>query len=180
MATIVAKIGKWGPRLVLFRGMAPRYIVRELPEELENAGFSPRNDASFAWERRVAGIPVVLEFFSPVRKGGRPGRPRLRSAHDRERHSGPRRTPSRCGLETRGYEHATRDERLGQPGSRLTYPTWRLVSPRHRLTRPPMATPTGLESFLRCPRWRPSSGSPLSASRTPAPSQPWNSGGSSG
>jgi hypothetical protein len=106
LATIVTKVGAWGPRLVLFGGMAPRYIVPNPPEDLEphtgttdldvvigvavldedgsaytklqeeltKAGFSPRPEASFAWERAVGGVPVVLEFFCPVEEGGRPGR----------------------------------------------------------------------------------------------------------
>lgn len=112
LATIVAKIGAWGPRLVLFGGMAPRYIVPDpaedlephtgttdldvvigvaildedesvytkLQQELTNAGFSPRPDASFAWERAVDGVPVVLEFFCPVEKGSQPGRLRRNPA----------------------------------------------------------------------------------------------------
>ncbi|MBI4538939.1 MAG: hypothetical protein HY704_05445 [Gemmatimonadetes bacterium] len=106
LRTVVSRIGAWGPRLILFGGLAPRYIVERVPEEIEvhtgttdldvvigvaidaddeavytklqqelrNAGFSPSEEGSYAWSRRVDGIRVVIEFFCPVEAGGRPGR----------------------------------------------------------------------------------------------------------
>jgi len=106
LRTIVSRIGAWGERLVLFGGLAPRYIVRELPadvsehtgttdldvvvglaiggedaavysklqKELRNAGFEPNPEESYAWERRVDSVKVVLEFFCPVEEGGEAGR----------------------------------------------------------------------------------------------------------
>ena len=113
LATVVAKVGAWGPRLVLFGGLAPRYLVGEVPEglephtgteldvvvgvavlgedeevytklqeELTDAGFSPQSNRSFAWERDVDGVPVVLEFFCPVDEGDRPGRLRRNPGGD--------------------------------------------------------------------------------------------------
>ena len=76
LRTIVSRIGAWGPRLILFGGLAPRYIVASPPaemEELGNAGFREGEDGSWAWERRVDGVRVVLEFFCPVEPDGRPG-----------------------------------------------------------------------------------------------------------
>jgi DNA topoisomerase VI subunit B len=57
-------------------------VYTKLQEELTRAGFAPRTDASFAWERRVDGISVVLEFFCPVEEGGRPGRLRRNPGGD--------------------------------------------------------------------------------------------------
>ncbi len=108
LRTIVARVGLWGPRLILFGGLAPRYIVEQVPEkviehqgttdldmvigiaieseseeeavytklqqELRNADFAPSKEGSYAWERRVDGIRVAIEFFCPVEVGGRPGR----------------------------------------------------------------------------------------------------------
>ncbi len=105
LRTIVSRIGAWGPRLVLFGGLAPRYIVdspppevgehtgttdldvvvglaieidddgvyTKLQQELRNSGFAVSGDGSWAWERRVDGVRVVLEFFCPVQEGGGPG-----------------------------------------------------------------------------------------------------------
>ena len=104
LRTIVAKVGSWGPRLILFGGLAPRYLVPEVPDgveahlgttdldvvlgitvvdeeeavytklqqELRNAGFEP-SGASYAWERRIDDIKVVIEFFCPVEDGEDPG-----------------------------------------------------------------------------------------------------------
>lgn len=106
LRTIVSRIGAWGPRLILFGGLAPRYIVdsppsdvdehtgttdldvvvgveievddggvyTKLQQELRNAGFEVSDDGSWAWERRVNGVRVVLEFFCPVEQDGEPGR----------------------------------------------------------------------------------------------------------
>lgn len=111
LATVVAKVGAWGSHLLLFGGLAPRYIVPEVPveleehvgttdldvvvgvalganepavytklqQELQNAGFTENVDEdgekqSFAWQRRVDGVKVVLEFFCPVEESGAPGR----------------------------------------------------------------------------------------------------------
>lgn len=111
LLTLAAKVGEWGASLILFGGLAPRYIVDSIPEnlephlgttdldvvigvaldssgeefysklqkELERAGFSPNIDEegqqqSFAWQRRVDDIKVILEFFCPVEEGGTPGR----------------------------------------------------------------------------------------------------------
>lgn len=35
LRTIIAKVGSWGSQLVLFGGLAPRYIVEAVPEEVE-------------------------------------------------------------------------------------------------------------------------------------------------
>jgi len=106
LRTIVSRIGAWGPRLVLFGGLAPRYIVdsppsevgehtgtsdldvvvgveievddegvyTKLQQELKKTGFQESDDGSWAWERRVDGVRVVLEFFCPVEPDGEPGR----------------------------------------------------------------------------------------------------------
>jgi hypothetical protein len=106
LRTIVSRVGAWGPRLILFGGLAPRYLVdappaeleghtgttdldvvigveievsdegvyTKLQEELKKAGFSPGSEGSYAWERRVDGVRVVLEFFCPVESEGEPGR----------------------------------------------------------------------------------------------------------
>lgn len=106
LRTIVSRVGAWGPRLILFGGMAPRYIVdspppgspehtgttdldvvvgvqievaddgvyTKLQRELRNTGFHEADEGSWAWERRVDGVRVVLEFFCPVEPAGRPGR----------------------------------------------------------------------------------------------------------
>jgi hypothetical protein len=107
LRTVVSRIGAWGPRLVLFGGLAPRYIVdsppsevgehtgttdldvvvgveievddeegvyTKLQQELRKTGFDVSAEGSYAWERRVDGVRVVLEFFCPVEQGGRPGR----------------------------------------------------------------------------------------------------------
>lgn len=106
LRTIVSRIGAWGPRLVLFGGLAPRYIVdspppevgehtgttdldvvvglelevddegvyTKLQQELRNTGFVVSDDGTWAWERRVDGVRVVLEFFCPVEQDGAPGR----------------------------------------------------------------------------------------------------------
>lgn len=106
LRTIISRIGKWGPRLILFGGLAPRYLVKSPPsdikehtgttdldvvigveidvadkgvytklqEELKKAGFSPGDKASYAWERKVDGVNVILEFFCPVEAEGEPGR----------------------------------------------------------------------------------------------------------
>lgn len=106
LRTIVSRIGAWGPRLVLFGGLAPRYIVGSPPPEvgehsgttdldvvvgleigvedegvytklqqgLTNAGFAASAGGSWAWERRVDGVRVVLEFFCPVEPDGQPGK----------------------------------------------------------------------------------------------------------
>ncbi len=106
LRTVVSRVGAWGPRLILFGGLAPRYIVdapppeleehtgttdldvvigveievadqgvyAKLQEELKKAGFRPSENRSFAWERRVDGVRVVLEFFCPVDPDGEPGR----------------------------------------------------------------------------------------------------------
>ena len=92
--------------MVLFGGLAPRYIVdsppldigehtgttdldvivgleieiddqgvyTKLQEELRNSGFRVSSEGSYAWERRVDGVRVVLEFFCPVEEAGEPGR----------------------------------------------------------------------------------------------------------
>ncbi len=105
LRTIVARVGTWGPRLILFGGLAPRYLVdaqppdlkehtgttdldvvigveigvaeegvyTKLQEELRKTAFHPSENRSFAWERRVDGVNVVLEFFCPVEPGGEPG-----------------------------------------------------------------------------------------------------------
>ncbi|MDP2957481.1 MAG: hypothetical protein Q8N53_13740 [Longimicrobiales bacterium] len=105
LRTIVSRIGKWGPRLILFGGLAPRYLVKSPPpelkehtgttdldvvigveidiadegvytklqEELKKTGFSPSKRGSFAWERKVDGVRVILEFFCPVEPEGGPG-----------------------------------------------------------------------------------------------------------
>lgn len=105
LRTVVSRIGTWGPRLVLFGGLAPRYIVdspppevgehsgttdldvvvglefgvdgegiyTKLQQELTKTGFGATRDGSWAWERRVDGVRVVLEFFCPVAPGGEPG-----------------------------------------------------------------------------------------------------------
>ncbi|MEQ9400101.1 MAG: hypothetical protein RJQ04_13145 [Longimicrobiales bacterium] len=105
LRTIISRVGKWGPRLILFGGLAPRYLVKspsaeskehtgttdldvvigveidvadvgvytKLQEELGKAGFWPSDRGSFAWERKVDGVTVVLEFFCPVEAGGTPG-----------------------------------------------------------------------------------------------------------
>jgi len=105
LRTIISRIGTWGPRLILFGGLAPRYLVKSPPpelkehtgttdldvvisveidvadegvytklqEELGKAGFSPSDRGSFAWERKVDGVNVVLEFFCPLEAEGTPG-----------------------------------------------------------------------------------------------------------
>ncbi len=105
LRTIISRIGTWGPRLILFGGLAPRYLVKSPPpelkehtgttdldvvigveidvaeeglytklqEELGKAGFSPSDRGSFAWERKVDGVNVILEFFCPVEAEGMPG-----------------------------------------------------------------------------------------------------------
>jgi hypothetical protein len=105
LRTIVSRVGAWGPRLILFGGLAPRYIADSPPAELEehtgttdldvvvgveieiaddglytklqqelrNAGFGESHEGSYAWERRVDGVRVVLEFFCPVEPGGKSG-----------------------------------------------------------------------------------------------------------
>jgi len=105
LRTIVSRVGAWGPRLILFGGLAPRYIADSPPEELEehtgttdldvvvgveieiddegvytklqrelrNADFRESDEGSYAWERRVDGVRVVLEFFCPVEPEGEPG-----------------------------------------------------------------------------------------------------------
>jgi len=106
LRTIVSRIGVWGERLILFGGLAPRYIVPDVPadlsehsgttdldvvvglaiggddaavysklqEELKNAGFKQSPEGSYAWERRVDSVKVVLEFFCPVEEEGKAGR----------------------------------------------------------------------------------------------------------
>lgn len=106
LRTIVSRVGAWGPRLILFGGLAPRYIADSPPQELEehtgttdldvvvgleieiddegvytklqqelrNAEFRESDEGSYAWERRVDGVRVVLEFFCPVEPEGGPGR----------------------------------------------------------------------------------------------------------
>jgi hypothetical protein len=53
-------------------------VYTKLQQELVKAGFSPAVEdgveKSYAWERRVNGIRVVLEFFCPLEEGGEPGR----------------------------------------------------------------------------------------------------------
>jgi len=49
-------------------------VYTKLQEELKKADFSPSKEGSFAWERRVDGVRVVLEFFCPVEQDGQPGR----------------------------------------------------------------------------------------------------------
>jgi len=56
-------------------------VYSKLQQELTNAGFSPGAD-SFAWQREVDGIPVVLEFFCPVEEEGEPGRLRRNPGGD--------------------------------------------------------------------------------------------------
>lgn len=114
LRTIVSRIGAWGPRLVLFGGLAPRYIVDSPPSEvgehtgttdldvvvgveievehegvytklqaeLKKADFKESDDGSWAWERRVDGVRVVLEFFCPVAPDGEPGRLRRNPGGD--------------------------------------------------------------------------------------------------
>lgn len=105
LRTIISRIGEWGPRLILFGGLAPRYIVdsppsdvgehtgttdldvvvgmeievddegvyTKLQQELRNAGFKVSDEGSWAWERRVDDVTVLLEFFCPVEEGGEAG-----------------------------------------------------------------------------------------------------------
>ena len=49
-------------------------LYTKLQEELKKAAFHPSENRSFAWERRVDGVKVVLEFFCPVEPDGEPGR----------------------------------------------------------------------------------------------------------
>ncbi len=112
LRTLLAHIGPWGDRIVLFGGLAPVYLVPEPPTDMEphvgstdldvvvgvtitddsdeayrtlqrnlrDSGFSPSRDPdsgaerSYAWQRSVDGINVVIEFFCPVAPDGQPGR----------------------------------------------------------------------------------------------------------
>lgn len=134
LVTVVSRVGRWGPKLVLFGGLAPRYIVEKVPrgmaahtgttdldlvigvavlgeedavytklqEELRNAGFGARE--SYAWERRVDGVRVVMEFFCPVEPDGEAGRIR--------RNPGGEAGASVSAIQLKGAELAGRDCRL--------------------------------------------------------------------
>jgi hypothetical protein len=135
LVTVVSRVGSWGPRLVLFGGLAPRYIVDEVPEgvaphtgttdldlviglavlgeeeavytklqqELRNAGFEPSRE-SYAWERWVDGVQVVMEFFCPVAPDGEPGRIR--------RNPGGEAGSTVSAIQLKGADLAGRDCRL--------------------------------------------------------------------
>jgi len=135
LVTVVSRVGRWGPKLVLFGGLAPRYIVEEVPEgmaahtgttdldlvigvavlgeedalytklqqELRSAGFKLSRD-SYAWERRVDGVRVVMEFFCPVEPDGEAGRIR--------RNPGGEAGSTLSAIQLKGAELAGRDCRL--------------------------------------------------------------------
>lgn len=103
LRTLMAKVGRWGPHLIVIGGLAPQYLVTRVPDDMPHAGttdvdivlgvLTPSDDEplyatlerklieagfqstkdSFRWRRDIDGIAVVLEFFCPA-GDGQPGR----------------------------------------------------------------------------------------------------------
>ena len=81
--------------------IADEGVYSKLQEELKKTGFSPSKRGSFAWERKVDGVRVILEFFCPVEPEGAPG--------DLKRNPGGEAGSSVSAIQLRGAEMAAAD-----------------------------------------------------------------------
>ena len=70
LRTIISRIGKWGPRLILFGGLAPRYLVKSPPAELKEHTGTTDLDVVIGVEIDVADEGVYTKLQEELKKSG--------------------------------------------------------------------------------------------------------------
>jgi hypothetical protein len=70
LRTIISRIGTWGPRLILFGGLAPRYLVKGPPPALKEHTGTTDLDVVIGVEIDIAGGTSFESRHRPEWAGG--------------------------------------------------------------------------------------------------------------